>query len=69
MTKMKRAQTRKIERDLKVFLEELPMTLKYPRQRFSVFNTDEEETYVNDIVAMDIFFTEDELRVKIMELH
>ena len=66
--KLKFSKTREIELELGVFLNELPITYKYPKQRFSVCKADEKETSLGDIRAMHTFFTEEEMRESITKL-
>ncbi len=68
-TKLKFREIRKIENEVGVFLVEGERTHKTPNQRFSVFKSTEEEPYVGEVTAQNLFFTREELRVKIMEMH
>lgn len=67
-TKLKFPRIRELEPELGVFLNELPVTYKHPRQRFSVYKADDKETYIGDIRAIHDFFTEEELREAITNL-
>lgn len=68
-TKLKFREIRKIENEVHVFLVEEERTHKYPTQKFYVFKNTEDEPYVGEVTAKDLFFTAEELRGKILELH
>jgi len=68
MSKLKFHEIRKIENEAGVFLVERERTHKTPNQQFSVFKNTEDEPYVGEVTAQNLFFTREELRVKIMEM-
>ncbi|MFH0779716.1 MAG: hypothetical protein V1928_02545 [Parcubacteria group bacterium] len=59
-------QIRELERELGVYLCEPYLGSKTPNEQYGVH--DEDEIYVGDIVAENLNFTLDELRVKINQL-
>lgn len=71
MIKLTHGQVRKLERELLVFIENPldPPTNPIGHQRFSIYNDDGAEGYVDDVYSDGSCFTEEELTRKIEALY
>lgn len=64
--KLALTQLRALERALGVIIDEPKKTVRSAEQQFGIY--DEDGVYAGDIRAADLFFTKEELRIKILDL-
>ncbi len=67
-SKLSRREIREVESSLEVYLDELSMTYEHRTQRFNVFDNSENENFIAEVTAENLFFKRKELEKAIAQL-